>query len=110
MGQLKQLHLFQSCSFTDPAFRSCHSNITLLKFHDWLVGHKNKNDKNPCFFHYFTVQIKYKSRVRLSGPKIECNVRWILSMIAQKTNGKQTKLNKKINTNVIKKTTPKLKL
>jgi hypothetical protein len=31
-------------------------------------------------------------------------------MIAQKTNGKQTKLNKKINTNVIKKTTPKLKL
>lgn len=64
VGQLKQLHLFQSWPFTDPAFRSCHSNITLLKFHDWLVGHKNKNDKNPCFFHYFTVQIKYESRVR----------------------------------------------
>lgn len=31
-------------------------------------------------------------------------------MIAQKTNRKQTKLNKKINTNVIKKKTPKLKL
>jgi hypothetical protein len=42
VDQLKQLHSFQSCPATDKAFRSCYSNITLLKFYDWSVGHKNK--------------------------------------------------------------------
>jgi hypothetical protein len=30
-------------SISDPAFRSCYSNITLLKFYDWSVGHQKKN-------------------------------------------------------------------
>jgi hypothetical protein len=29
-------------SNTDPTFRSCYSNTTLLKMYDWSVGHTNK--------------------------------------------------------------------
>jgi len=38
---------------TDPTFRSCYSNTTLLKMNDWSVGHKNNSMVDGMFITVF---------------------------------------------------------
>jgi hypothetical protein len=56
MSQLKQLHTIWSCSKTDPAFKSCYKNITILNIHDWSVGKKyhQKINIKSCVFYFLS--------------------------------------------------------